>query len=435
MHVINSFRFSSETPGFGNDFVYTLNIDTDNTSHTVPHVFTGTYNYIVDWGDGNTSSTITDTFDSQATHTYATSGEYTIRISGTFTRISFNNHADKLKLIRVDQLGSTGLTSLFKSFLGCSNMLTFGTGDLSSCTTLQEAFQNCSSLTTIDSGSWDTSSVTNLTSAFASCGNLTTMDTSSWDVSSVTNCLLMFYRCFNITGLDTSSWAPVPTDCSFAFHECSSLTTLDLSNWDMSNCINVVQMFRSCTSMTTLTLPDNFVTTNMTSLYRVFSDLAVSTLNTTGWNTSALTSIAESFHTCSNLVNIDTSGWVLSNITSMNSMFVNCSNLSTVDVSSWGCSSLATADLAFFNCSSSSITGLSSWNVTSITSMNFCFFGATLSTTEYDSVLTGWEGQSVNDNVSVHFGNSVYTSGGTSATARANLIADHSWNISDGGTA
>jgi len=59
----------------------------------------------------------------------------------------------------------------------------------------------------------------------------------------------------------------------------------------------------------------------------------------------------------------------------------------------------------------------------------------TISTANYDALLIGWEGQSVVDGLSPHFGGSEYTSGGAAATARAALIADHGWTITDGGTA
>ena len=56
-----------------------------------------TYNYIVDWGDGSTDTNITG----DITHTYATAGTYTVKISGDFPAIYFNNTGDRRKIIEI----------------------------------------------------------------------------------------------------------------------------------------------------------------------------------------------------------------------------------------------------------------------------------------------------------------------------------------------
>jgi hypothetical protein len=77
-----------------------------------------------------------------------------------------------------------------------------------------------------------------------------------------------------------------------------------------------------------------------------------------------------------------------------------------------------------------------SWivDVSAVTNMSNMFNNITLSTANYDSILTGWEALAVQNNVSFHGGSSTYSTGAP-ATARANLIADHTWTITDGGPA
>ena len=71
-------------------------------SITIP-TFTGeTYDYTVDWGDGIVESGQTG----NATHSYATAGEYDVSITGTFPRIYFNDTGDKTKILEVKQWGS-----------------------------------------------------------------------------------------------------------------------------------------------------------------------------------------------------------------------------------------------------------------------------------------------------------------------------------------
>ena len=64
-----------------------------------------TYNFTVDWGDGN-SETITTSTD--FSHTYAVAGTHTVTIAGTFPSIKFNNGGDKTKIIEIPSLGNVG---------------------------------------------------------------------------------------------------------------------------------------------------------------------------------------------------------------------------------------------------------------------------------------------------------------------------------------
>ena len=59
----------------------------------------------------------------------------------------------------------------------------------------------------------------------------------------------------------------------------------------------------------------------------------------------------------------------------------------------------------------------------------------TLPTARYDALLVNWDAQEPFDGMSPDFGNSTYTAGSAAATARANLISNDGWTITDGGTA
>ncbi|RZA25525.1 MAG: hypothetical protein EOP10_06600, partial [Proteobacteria bacterium] len=61
---------------------------TTNTKIRLPLVASGTYNFSVNWGDGNTE-TITAWNAAATTHTYSTSGTYTVTITGTITGFRF----------------------------------------------------------------------------------------------------------------------------------------------------------------------------------------------------------------------------------------------------------------------------------------------------------------------------------------------------------
>ena len=75
---------------------------------------------------------------------------------------------------------------------------------------------------------------------------------------------------------------------------------------------------------------------------------------------------------------------------------------------------------------------LSSWDISSVEDMADMFAGVTLSTTNYDALLIGWEAQDVQNHIVFDGGNSKY-SPGKPAEARQRLIDEHGWTIEDGG--
>ena len=69
---------------------------------------TGTYNATIDWGDGQTSTHTTGS----PTHTYASAGQYQIKITGQYNGLRIDNDAtQRSKLIAVNAWGNVGFTS------------------------------------------------------------------------------------------------------------------------------------------------------------------------------------------------------------------------------------------------------------------------------------------------------------------------------------
>jgi surface protein len=136
----------------------------------------------------------------------------------------------------------------------------------------------------------------------------------------------------------------------------------------------------------------------------MFLDAVAFNQDISGWNTGAVEVLTSTFFGAT-AFNQDVGGWNTGAVTLMNNTF---------------------RDAVAFD------QDLGGWNVTSMTDATTMFSGATLSTANYDALLIGWEGQLVNNTVTFHGGSSTY-SAGAAATARANLIADHTWAITDGG--
>ena len=222
-------------------FVFKVTTTTSPQTFTIPCQNIGTFNATVDWGDGGPTSSITAYNDADLAHSYATAGQYTITITGTFPNIYFNYGGDRLLVDEVVDLGDVGWTRLNGAFNGCSNMTVFdgGTTDTSSVTNMGSMLANCSSLTSLNITSFNTSSVTNISFMFYNCSSLTSLDVSGFDTSSVTNTSYMFSNSSSLTSLDLSSFdTSSVTNMQSMFQGCSSLTGLQISGWDVSSVTN-----------------------------------------------------------------------------------------------------------------------------------------------------------------------------------------------------
>ncbi len=182
------FIVSFFTTGFAqNEFITTWETTTADESITIPTTGSG-YNYTVDWGDG----TIETGFTGNATHEYAVADIYTVKITGDFPRIYFNNNADSDKILTVEQWGNIAWTSMENAFNDCKKLRIKATDapDLSRVTNLRNAFRACQAFRDEDFSNWDVSNVTNMPFVFfASSFN---GDVSTWDVGSVTNFISTF---------------------------------------------------------------------------------------------------------------------------------------------------------------------------------------------------------------------------------------------------
>ncbi len=153
----------------------------------LPLVADGTYNFYIDWGDGN-RDTITGYDQSQATHQYSDTGIYTIQlVANDMVGWQFDDSGDDDKLVEIMEWGPLRFvsddTNLFK---GCSNLTLSTTSNPPFNADAAGMFQDCSSLTGTggDILNWDVSSVTGMDFMLAGCTSLDA-DLSNWDVSAV----------------------------------------------------------------------------------------------------------------------------------------------------------------------------------------------------------------------------------------------------------
>ena len=143
--------------------------------------------------------------------------------------------------------------------------------DTSNVTNMQDWFDHCDSLTSLDLSNWDTSNVTNMSNMFSSTYGLISLDLRGWNTSNVTNMSNMFGGCDNLTSLDLRGWnTSNVTNMSNMFSGCDNLTSLDLSNWDTSNVTDMSGMFDHCYYLEKIYVGNGWNISNLTNSYNMF---------------------------------------------------------------------------------------------------------------------------------------------------------------------
>ena len=159
-----------------------------------------------------------------------------------------------------------------------------------------------------------------------------------------------------------------------SFYGCSSLLSIDIGNI-VSNGADASNQYRGCTALTTVPL----------------------------FNLSSVTNASAMFAYCAALTTVPL--FNLSSVTNAGSMFYQCSNITTVPL----------------------------FDLSKVTNASYMFSGVTLTTTSYSDFLVNLATLSLQSGVSFHGGNSKYNP--AAAIARAYLISNFGWTITDGGAA
>ena len=242
---------------------------------------------------------------------------------------------------------------------------------------MNNMFNDCSSLTSLDVSNLNTSNVTDMWYMFHNCKGITYLDVSKWDTSKVTDMYGMFYNCIKLTSLDVSKWdTSKVTNMYGMFFICPSITYLDVSNFNTSKVTNMQNVFSNCRGLTYLDV-SKWDTSKVTSMYGMFSDCrGLTYLDVSKWDTSKVTDMYGMFSNCNKLNSLGVSNFNTSNVTNMNFMFSNCNKLTSLDVSNFNTSKVTSMQYMFFGCSSLTKLDLSKWDVSNVTNMgsilNYC---------------------------------------------------------------
>ncbi|TFG17611.1 MAG: BspA family leucine-rich repeat surface protein, partial [Promethearchaeota archaeon] len=305
-----------------------------NNQIKLPLTASGEYNFFVDWGDG-TNDTITVYNQTEVTHTFPSSGIYTVNITGTIVGWKFGG--DSEKIIEIQQWGCLRLGNTGNYFAYCYNLVISATDnlDLTGTTTLRSAFQYCYDLgSSGNMNGWDTSNITDMSYMF----NLATdfnQPIGNWNVSKVTS-------------------------MAYMFHYASDFNQ-PIGNWNVSKVTSMTYMFYSA------------------------SDFNQSIGN---WNVSKVTSMTYMF-AYTHEFNQPLENWDVSKVTSMAYMFYYASDFNQ-SIGNWDVSSVTNMQYMFaytheFN------QPLENWDVSSVTNM----YGMFYYTYEFNQPLENWDVSSV----------------------------------------
>ncbi len=429
------------------DFITTWKTDNPGTSSsTAITIAVSWWPYDVDWDNDG----VFDEFglNNTTSHDYGVAGTYTVRIQGALNRINFG-WWDSQKIISVDQWGSSVWTDMSSAFAWCSNVTinAIDVPDLSQVTDMSNMFRWAAWFNG-DLSQWDVSNVTTMHSMFYQSSSFNS-PLNNWDVSNVTNMQYMFWWASSFNQ-DLNNWnVGNITSMREMFAGATSFNG-NISNWDVSHVTNFRFMFYGNINFNQDIW--NWDVSSVTDMYEMFTYARSFNQNLTNWNVSNVTNMTYMFYGAT-VFNGNINNWNVSNVQYMNWMFW-ATNVFNQDISNWNTvnvismSEMFNDSIAFnqniWNWNVGNVLNMSSmfnwaiafdqniwnWDVSHVTAMNGMFADATLSETNYDSLLSGWALQLLQNWVNFDWGHSQYCA---SENARTDIITTHSWTILDGG--
>ena len=374
---------------------------------TLPLESSGTYNFIVDWGDG-TSDTITQYNQAEVTHTYLNEGIYEIKINGTITGFRFNNLGDRNKLLDISNYGSLNLGNNGGYFYGAENFQISATDtlDLSGTLRFSEIFRGAKSFNS-NIENWDTSQVQFMNGAFLDAQSfnqpLNNWDTSSlwfirdifrgatsfnqdldnWDVSRVTDFALIFFGAHNFNG-DISTWDTSKATSFYQTFRDAYKFNSSINDWDTSNVETMFYMFRLAKSFDQPL--DKWDTSSVVDMAYVFEGAHNFSQDLGSWDTSSVTNMGGMFIDAR--VNFDASNWDTSSVTNMAHMFKGVSEFNQ-DLESWDTSSVT--NMAGMFAYTSFNGNIATWDTSKVTDFGGMFHAAGI----FNQDLSNWDISSV----------------------------------------
>jgi len=365
-----------------------------------------TYNYNINWGDGESNTSVIG----DIIHTYASEGNYTIEINGTFPHFYMGYYVccktskefDNKKLISIKQWGTTQWKNMRYSFFRCENM-TYNAIDkpiLLNVTDMEGMF-GYATLFNGYIGDWNVSTITTM-------GNRYGLGTSSlgmferaenfnqplndWDVSSVSNMRSMFYLAKNFNQ-PLNDWDVSNVKYFDGMFSSAGEFNQSLESWDVSSAVSMQSMFRYARKFNRPL--NNWDVSSVTDMRGMFNNAESFNQPLNNWDVSSVTTIGDynswsyGMFGYAKSFNQDISNWNVSNVTSMELVFAGATSFNQ-DISNWNVSNV-TSMSGMFSGATSFNQPLNNWDVSSVTDMREVFADAI----NFNQPLNNWDVSSV----------------------------------------
>jgi hypothetical protein len=375
---------------------------TANNQYRLPLISSGTYDFYVQWGDGDAEQ-ITSWNQAEATHTYAAAGTYTVKmfaVAATTTpiidHISWASQDGTTLSAANDRLKVQDISEWAAAILYLNEYV----------------FTNCENLNITTTSSPTFGSKVLRTSAFENCDNLSG-DLSGWGTvaSPITGLAGNFYK--NSTSNPNFNFVLQHNVGSLIqpFQNCAAFNN-PLNNWDVSSVIGFTAAFSGASAFNQDI--SGWDTGNSSAFNAMFSNALAFNQNISSWNVASVTTFSQMFQGAT-LFNQPVGAWTTTSLTNLFSTFKNAAAFDQ--------------DLA-------------NWDVSGVTTAVDMLTGSNISAANWDALLIGWAAQgtgagSLQANVTLSNINQLHGSVDSAATAAYNKLtsAPYNWTIVDLGGA
>ena len=298
--VVSPFpSFQIEYQGFKTEWTVAAGADSVRTILIPVYNSGGTFDAIIDWGDGSTSHYTGTTAD--RTHIYANAGTYIVEITGEYPGFTFYETTNISKLTDVIYWGDSavfggfGFVELMLS--GATNCKSMGTGKIlvkpvMVSNSFRGVFKNMSNagVTSIPAGIFDNcTEATDFSSTFAGCNKLTSIPSNLFKYNTKVNTSYSSFNGFTST-----------------FQLCTSITSIPAGLFDTNTLVSTGAFSTTFQATAITSVPTDLFRYNTSALsfFRVFYNCTVLETVPNGlfkYNTTDATSFAYAFLNCNNL--------------------------------------------------------------------------------------------------------------------------------------
>lgn len=224
------------------DFISTWTVTAASKAITLPLMSTGTYDFVVDWGDLS-SDTITVWNEAATTHTYASAGTYIVQITGVISGFRFNDLGSKTKLYEISNWGTLELISN-AWFYGCTNLVIVAPDKPEvNTTSYANGFSRCTALDSVPGITmWNRVGVTTMLGLFRDCPNYN-QNLNGFVGSSVTTVQAMFMNDTVFSGA-CEDWNTSNVTTMEATFYATAQDGTGVAGWSFASVTNASGMYR-----------------------------------------------------------------------------------------------------------------------------------------------------------------------------------------------